>query len=64
MHAPPGDRAILMYPPGLEFIEAFLTCLAAEIIAIPAYPPPPNRIVGGCGSFVRRGAPLTEQDFF
>lgn len=38
-----GDRALLMYPPGLEFIEAFLSCLAAGIIAIPAYPPRLNR---------------------
>ncbi|HTU92834.1 MAG TPA: fatty acyl-AMP ligase, partial [Gemmataceae bacterium] len=42
-HTSPGDRALLMYPPGLEFIEAFLACLAAGIIAIPAYPPRPNR---------------------
>jgi acyl-CoA synthetase (AMP-forming)/AMP-acid ligase II len=23
----PGDRALMIYPPGLEFIEAFLGCL-------------------------------------
>jgi acyl-CoA synthetase (AMP-forming)/AMP-acid ligase II len=38
-----GDRALLVYPPGLEFIEAFLGCLAAGIIAVPAYPPRRNR---------------------
>ncbi|HEY7424842.1 MAG TPA: fatty acyl-AMP ligase [Gemmataceae bacterium] len=38
-----GDRALLMYPPGLEFIAAFLGCLAAGIIAVPAYPPRRNR---------------------
>ena len=42
-HASPGDRALLLYPPGLAFIEAFLACLAAGIIAIPAYPPRANR---------------------
>jgi acyl-CoA synthetase (AMP-forming)/AMP-acid ligase II len=42
-HASPGDRALLLYPPGLEFIEAFLACLAAGIIAVPAYPPRRNR---------------------
>lgn len=41
--AAPGDRALLLYPPGLEFIEAFLACLAAGIIAVPAYPPRKNR---------------------
>jgi len=41
--AAPGERALLLYPPGLEFIEAFLGCLAAGIIAVPAYPPRKNR---------------------
>jgi acyl-CoA synthetase (AMP-forming)/AMP-acid ligase II len=39
----PADRALLLYPPGLEFIEAFLACLSAGIIAVPAYPPRRNR---------------------
>jgi len=39
----PGDRALLLYPPGLEFAEAFLGCLAARVIAVPAYPPGPAR---------------------
>ena len=34
-----GERALLLYPPGLEFIVAFLGCLYAGIIAVPAYPP-------------------------
>src|SRR4051794_7193557 len=38
-----GDRALLLSPPGLEFIEAFLGCLAAGVIAVPAYPPRRNR---------------------
>jgi len=42
-HAKPGDRALLTYPAGLEFIEAFLGCLYAGIIAVPAYPPKKNR---------------------
>lgn len=39
----PGDRALLLYPPGIEFIKAFLGCLHAGIIAVPAYPPGPNQ---------------------
>lgn len=35
----PGDRAILLYPPGLEYICAFIGCLYAGVIAIPLYPP-------------------------
>jgi acyl transferase domain-containing protein/acyl-CoA synthetase (AMP-forming)/AMP-acid ligase II/predicted alpha/beta-fold hydrolase len=38
-----GERALLLYQPGLEFISAFLGCLYAGVIAIPAYPPRPNR---------------------
>ena len=41
--ARPGDRALLLYPPGLEYITAFFGCLFAGIVAVPAYPPRPNR---------------------
>jgi acyl-CoA synthetase (AMP-forming)/AMP-acid ligase II/acyl carrier protein len=36
---PPGERALLLYPPGLEFIAAFFGCLYAGVVAVPAYPP-------------------------
>ena len=35
----PGDRVVLLYPPGLAYIEAFFGCLYAGVIAVPAYPP-------------------------
>lgn len=35
----PGDRAILICPPGLEIIAAFFGCLYAGVIAVPTYPP-------------------------
>ncbi|HEX8198977.1 MAG TPA: beta-ketoacyl synthase N-terminal-like domain-containing protein, partial [Isosphaeraceae bacterium] len=38
-----GQRALLVYPPGLEFIAAFFGCLYAGSVAVPAYPPRPNR---------------------
>jgi len=38
-----GERALLLYPPGLEFIAAFFGCLYAGAIAVPAYPPRLNR---------------------
>lgn len=31
--------ALLLYPPGLEFISGFMGCLYAGVIPIPAYPP-------------------------
>ena len=39
-----GERALLLYPPGLEFVAAFLGCLYAGVVAIPAYPPRRRRI--------------------
>jgi acyl-CoA synthetase (AMP-forming)/AMP-acid ligase II/acyl carrier protein len=39
----PGDRALLLYPSGLEYIAAFLGCLYAAVIAVPVYPPNPRR---------------------
>ena len=38
-----GERALLLYPPGLEFIIAFFGCLYAGVIAVPAYPPRRNQ---------------------
>jgi acyl-CoA synthetase (AMP-forming)/AMP-acid ligase II len=38
-----GERALLLYPPGLDFITAFLGCLYAGVVAVPAYPPRPNQ---------------------
>ncbi len=38
-----GERALLLYPPGLDFIPAFFGCLYAGVIAVPAYPPQPSQ---------------------
>lgn len=47
--AAPGDRVLLLYPQGLEFIVGFLGCLMAGCIAVPAYPPrrsqDPSRVI-------------------
>lgn len=39
-----GERVLLLYPPGLDYITAFFGCLYAGAIAIPLYPPDPTRI--------------------
>jgi acyl-CoA synthetase (AMP-forming)/AMP-acid ligase II/acyl carrier protein len=39
----PGERVLLLYPPGLDYIAAFFGCLYAELIAIPLYAPRNNR---------------------
>ncbi len=38
-----GDRALLVYPPGLDFIAAFFGCLYAGVVAVPATYPKPRR---------------------
>lgn len=40
----PGERALLLYPPGLEYIRAFFACLYAGLVAVPSYPPRLNRL--------------------
>jgi amino acid adenylation domain-containing protein len=40
--AEPGERALLLYPSGPDYIVAFFGCLLAGIIAVPAYPPAPT----------------------
>lgn len=51
--------AVLVYPPSLDFMLAFLACLKAGIIAVPVFPPNPLRrdtlnmfsqIVGSCSA--------------
>lgn len=39
----PGDRALLLYPPGNDYFNAFLGCMMAGVIGIPLYPPKRNK---------------------
>jgi acyl-CoA synthetase (AMP-forming)/AMP-acid ligase II/acyl carrier protein len=43
-----GERALLLYPPGLEFLVALFGCLYAGVIAVPLYPPKLNRRDSRC----------------
>ena len=57
-----GDRILLVYPPcSPHFILTFLACLRAGLVALPVYPPHPDRkdsiaafvgIARGCGARV------------
>lgn len=38
-----GERMLVLYPPGPEYIAAFFGCLYAGAVAVPAYPPRLNR---------------------
>jgi acyl-CoA synthetase (AMP-forming)/AMP-acid ligase II len=37
--AEPGDRALLVFAPGLEFVAAFFGCQYAGLVPVPVYPP-------------------------
>jgi acyl transferase domain-containing protein/acyl-CoA synthetase (AMP-forming)/AMP-acid ligase II/acyl carrier protein len=42
-YAAHGERALLIYPAGLDFIAAFFGCLYSGVIAVPVYPPSATR---------------------
>jgi acyl-CoA synthetase (AMP-forming)/AMP-acid ligase II len=42
-YAPMTLRALLVYPPSLDFLLAFLACLKAGVVAVPVFPPNPAR---------------------
>ena len=44
--AAPGGRAVLLYPPGLDYIVALLAAMSAGVAAVPAYPPSSPRHLG------------------
>ena len=39
-----GERALLLFPSGVEFVAAFFGCLYAGVVAVPVYPPDPSRL--------------------
>ncbi|MGB7344480.1 MAG: AMP-binding protein [Pirellulaceae bacterium] len=39
----PGDRALLVYPTGLDFVAAFFGCIYAGVLPVPATYPRPRR---------------------
>jgi amino acid adenylation domain-containing protein len=55
--AEPGDRAMILLPPGLDYVVAFLGCLHAGVIAVPTYPPLRKRQVPRLVSVVADAAP-------
>lgn len=49
---PRDSRVLLAYQPGLEFVLAFLACLCAGVVAVPAYAPRRNQKTGRLRSIV------------
>jgi amino acid adenylation domain-containing protein len=35
----PGDRVLLLYPPGIDYVSGFFGCLYAGAVAVPVFPP-------------------------
>jgi acyl-CoA synthetase (AMP-forming)/AMP-acid ligase II len=61
----PGERALLLYPPGLEFVTAFVGCLYAGVVPVPLYPPRNPRHFPRIDAIVadaEAGCVLTESD--
>lgn len=46
-----GDRVLLVYPPSIDFVVAFASCLRAGLIPVPVYPPNPARLDHGMKVF-------------
>ncbi|CAH9058399.1 D-alanine--D-alanyl carrier protein ligase [Pseudoalteromonas holothuriae] len=52
VHFRKGDRALLLYNSGFEFVEAFFACLYAGVVAVPAYPPKKNQNIDRLRSII------------
>ncbi|MET0396914.1 MAG: amino acid adenylation domain-containing protein, partial [Longimicrobiaceae bacterium] len=52
-----GERALLLYPPGLEYVAALFGCFYAGVTAVPAYPPRRNKTDPRLQSIVADCAP-------
>ena len=52
-----GGQALLLYPSGLEFIEAFFGCLYAGVTAVPAYPPRKNKSIERLQAIIKDCSP-------
>ncbi len=63
---PRGGRALLLHPPGNQFIAAFFGCLYAGVVPVPAYPPRnPRHLLRIEAILANAGAEaiLTQSDF-
>jgi natural product biosynthesis luciferase-like monooxygenase protein len=52
-HARPGDRALLLSPPGADFAAALFGCFYGAIVPVPAYPPGSARQLGRIETILR-----------
>jgi amino acid adenylation domain-containing protein len=57
-HGKPGDRALILYPAGLDYLVAFFGCLYAGVIAVPAYIPRRHRSIDRLRSILADARPV------
>src|ERR1700732_283383 len=53
----PGDRALLLFGPGLDFIIAYFGCVLAGVIPVPMMLPRRNSSLGSSASIVANAGP-------
>jgi acyl-CoA synthetase (AMP-forming)/AMP-acid ligase II len=53
----PGERALLLFGPGLDFIIAYFGCVLAGVIAVPMMLPRRNSSLGSSASIVANASP-------
>uniref|UniRef100_A0A0G4HR60 Uncharacterized protein n=1 Tax=Chromera velia CCMP2878 TaxID=1169474 RepID=A0A0G4HR60_9ALVE len=46
-----GDRVILCFAPGLDFVVSFYACIHTGVVAVPVYPPDPSRAASDVARF-------------
>jgi myxalamid-type polyketide synthase MxaB len=52
-----GDRALMLFPSGIEFIVSLFGCFYSGVIGVPAYPPRKNRMFDRFESIVKDCSP-------
>ncbi len=53
----PGERVLLVYPPGLDYVVGFFACAYAGVIAVPALPPTTSRTFPRLQAIARDASP-------
>lgn len=53
----PGDRAVLLFSPGLDYVAAFWGCLYAGVVAVPVYLPVGDRQLPRLAAIVQDSEP-------
>ncbi len=51
-HLAPGERVLLLFPPGIEFPAGFFGCLCAGMVAVPTYLPYSKRFLASLDATV------------